>query len=807
MKKIIVLLFILFSLIGCGGNNNDNRPADNPNDDKGDNPPQEEVTLLEFSGITFNNNIIDYDGEEHTLEIEGVPSFADVNYTNKGPHVNAGEYEITATVSAEGYKDLVLKAKLVINKIEFTDVEFNDLKVDYDGNPHSITIEGNLPSDAVVEYTSDVAGVTNTATNVGVYNVVATINAPNFKELVLEAKLSIIATDDERYLNVSGDTLSFQNAIDEDKLYAYNFNDQNLVKVSNDKAFDIECSSDNSVYFVSKSILTSSIKLATYDPETDTANYSSVLNESARYIQFDGKVAYYVVNGLTNDKSGIYKADLSGQEPVITCLSVGKAKYLKLYNSLLYFADGANGYKLSKINTSNVNQTRTVVLDEKVNNMVLNNGVLYFNVDNTLGDYIAKYTISTGVTRKLTQDAGINFTVIGSKLYYVNIDKLTSSIFGNGIYKVDINPLADNNLSGTKVIDGGELGVCSLTSYDSNLIYYDVNGYKLIKYSIEDQSKENLLDGFTKPADPTPTSFGSQLVEVDGVIYYLDIYDGKTLHSYNPTTKSNFRLTAEKVDNFAVVGDYIYFNMVSFGVNNDTYRMNYKTGGVPELVNTYDSTDLVSDGTYIYYVERNASGAATAIHKANLDGTNDVIIFEYAADNLILYNGTLYFCAKPNAVQTIMKIDNVASVNSAQEKVCVNDDYACDVFTISNGIIYFRHNYGLLYKNHRLAKMNVDGTGFAEIVTEATDPTEIIVSDGYVYYVNSANTANDYDLYKVSINGTDGSQVKVTTNMYASAICLCGNNVYYINYYLGGTLGDSRLYSVSIDGGESTQVA
>ena len=340
-----------------------------------------------------------------------------------------------------------------------------------------------------------------------------------------------------------------------------------------------------------------------------------------------------------------------------------------------------------------------------------------------------------------------------------------------------------------------------------NGVVYDVNGYKLIKYSIEDQSKENLLDGFTKPADPTPTSFGSQLVEVDGVIYYLDIYDGKTLHSYNPTTKSNFRLTAEKVDNFAVVGDYIYFNMVSFGVNNDTYRMNYKTGGVPELVNTYDSTDLVSDGTYIYYVERNASGAATAIHKANLDGTNDVIIFEYAADNLILYNGTLYFCAKPNAVQTIMKIDNVASVNSAQEKVCVNDDYACDVFTISNGIIYFRHNYGLLYKNHRLAKMNVDGTGFAEIVTEATDPTEIIVSDGYVYYVNSANTANDYDLYKVSINGTDGSQVKVTTNMYASAICLCGNNVYYINYYLGGTLGDSRLYSVSIDGGESTQVA
>ena len=882
MKKNKILLFgiIFIVLIGSilllillGSDDKDEEQNNN----------HDEPTLLEFIGVSFSNDTVTFDGEEHTIYVENAPEFADVTYTNQGPFVNAGEYVIEAKVSADGYKDLNLSAKLVINKaniegitfndlevdytgnsyevkiigdlpagadvkytsnvsgvtnsainagdytltatitapnyndlvlestllinkIDFSNITFDDITVDYDGNSHQITVLGNLPSDATVIYTCDVNGITNSAIEVGKYNVTATINAPNFNELVLTAKLTIKATDEERFLLVSGNTLFFQNAIDEDKLYAYNFDTEELLKVSNDKAIEINEYDEDSIIYISKTLLLSSIKTASYDGNA-TSN-STVLNKSVQYIQYAGEeVIYFVINGLTNDKSGIYKADFSTEEPTITCLSIGKAKDLRLYGDYLYFVDNSNDGKLSKIGVSSVNQTRVVVLDEKINNLELIDGVLYFNIDNLTGNYISKYTISTGVCRKLTSDAGINFTVVDGYLYYVNIDLLTSNIFGNGIYKVNANPLTDNILPGSKVIDGGSLGVCSLTSLDNYLIYYDVDGYKLMQYSIEDETSVNLLEGFVKPADPTPTSFGSQVVLNNDVIYYLDIYDGKTLHSYNPVTKANYRLTSEKVDNFAVVGDYIYFNMVSYGVNNDTYRMNYKTGGIPELVNEFDSIDLVSDGNYIYYIERNVAGVAKSIHKANLDGSSDVVIFEYAADNLVLYNGTLYFTAKPNAVQTIMKIENVAEVNTLQSKVCVNDDYACDVFTIENGVFYFRHNYGILYKNHRLAKMNIDGTGYQEIVTDATDPTEIVVSNGYVYYVNSADTANDYDLYKISINGTEGSQIELTVDMYASSICVYDDNVYFVNYYLGGTLGDSYLYSVSINGGEVTKIA
>lgn len=44
-------------------------------------------------------------------------------------------------------------------------------------------------------------------------------------------------------------------------------------------------------------------------------------------------------------------------------------------------------------------------------------------------------------------------------------------------------------------------------------------------------------------------------------------------------------------------------NMITYGLNNDTYRMNIKTMTAPEMVNSYD----VADG-YVYY----ANSADTA---------------------------------------------------------------------------------------------------------------------------------------------------------------------------------------------------
>ena len=110
LEKFFVVMLLAFLLIvsGCLNTSPDN------NGDIDNNNPQEETQHLEFVVITFKDANVEYDGEEHTLTVEGEPSFATVSYTNAGPFVEAGEYLITAVVKADGYKDLELSAALTI---------------------------------------------------------------------------------------------------------------------------------------------------------------------------------------------------------------------------------------------------------------------------------------------------------------------------------------------------------------------------------------------------------------------------------------------------------------------------------------------------------------------------------------------------------------------------------------------------------------------------------------------------------------------------------------------------------------------
>lgn len=126
MRKKInsALIFLAFTLSGCGlnmGNNtvssiNSSQYSSNSVSSVSNSSSTNSVsTVLEFEGITFDDKTVIYDGNLHTIEVSGAPSFAKVEYTNKGPHKNVGEYEITATISADGYKTLILKATLTIS--------------------------------------------------------------------------------------------------------------------------------------------------------------------------------------------------------------------------------------------------------------------------------------------------------------------------------------------------------------------------------------------------------------------------------------------------------------------------------------------------------------------------------------------------------------------------------------------------------------------------------------------------------------------------------------------------------------------
>ena len=794
MKKFIVLTFCLIVticlvLVSCGEESIIESQSEIESVCiSSESEKENESKLSQFTGITFNDKVVDYDGKAHKIEISGAPSFATVQYSNAGPFVNAGTYTVNVTISASGYETLQLSAKLTINKIDFVGVEFNDAEFNYDGNAHEITISGSLPSTASVTYSSNVNGITNSAVEIGAYTVTATITDQNYNTLELTAELKITATEDERFMAFANNgTLYFQNALDDDEFYLYDFNSSEVKRIGGENALDVIAYSDNGVAFASKSLFMSSIKTATYDGTT--LNVETVLTENARYIQIKGQLVYYCKNGLTNNSSGIYVADCSSSEPTITCLSVGKAHYLTMVGNVLYFADGTNGNKLSKINVTGANQTRSVVVDEKINNLTYFNGTLYYTVNNLLGDYIEKYTISSNARRKLTSDAGTALTVIGDKIYYVNVDKISSKFIGKGIYCVSTSPLSNNNSAGTKLIDGGEMGVCSLTTDGTDLYYYDVNGYKLMQYDISSQSKTNLLEGFVKPEDPTPISTGSKVAEYGGNIYYLDIWDGKTLRCYKPSTGENYRITNNKVVDFSIIGDVLYVNMVSFLVNNDTYKVNLKTGGQLEKINNYSSFDICSDGQYVYYIEENAAGAKTAIHQCKLDGSEDEIIYDKGVTNLRVVGNFLYFVDGSNihAFNLKTKTDETVKVNGREIHT--------DCFDTDGTYLYYRDMYGLAWSSKRLARCKLDGSEDVKIVDSGVDPTEIKCVSGYVYFYTDTLTGKN-GLYRVSTDvskTTEPTAILEAKDYYAMNFAVVGNNIYFVNYKDQIT-GNARLY-------------
>ena len=219
----------------------------------------------DFTGIVFNGLETDYDGNPHTITATGMPSGANVVYTNEGPYVDAGEYNITVKITKDGYNDYTKTVTLKINKIDFKNVEFRNESFEFDNKPHSIYIVGTLPTTARVEYSSNVQGVTNTATNIGSYTITATITEKNHNTLVLTAVLKITANDEERFMGFADNgVLYFQNALDNNYFYLYDTNTKQIKKVSSDNVVDIINYGNNGVMYVSKTLVISSIKTVDY---------------------------------------------------------------------------------------------------------------------------------------------------------------------------------------------------------------------------------------------------------------------------------------------------------------------------------------------------------------------------------------------------------------------------------------------------------------------------------------------------------------------------------------------------------------
>lgn len=158
--------------------------------------------LDDLSDVKFDSVECYYDGNAHEVKVDEstLPEGALVTYDKQTSYVDAGEYVVTATIKADGYKDLVLSATVKIKKAILQGITFDAVVIDWDGQLHGAFIEyekGELPSGVSVTY------VGNGQRDVGVYDITAKFETSENYEPI--ADMNTTLTINEKYFSVTFD--------------------------------------------------------------------------------------------------------------------------------------------------------------------------------------------------------------------------------------------------------------------------------------------------------------------------------------------------------------------------------------------------------------------------------------------------------------------------------------------------------------------------------------------------------------------------------------------------------------------------
>lgn len=740
----------------------------------------------------YNQSFV-FDGTQKNVLIQNLPEGITIkNYLNNSK-TNAGTYTASVTFNYDTLNHNEPKVKDLlweIKKANITGIQFDDVTVEYDSKFHSITPIGNFPSNSKTTITYNGSEV-NSVSEVGTYNVKMIIENENYNTYEANAILKIISTEEQLYVTKFNGKIYFQNNLDSNKLYV--IDGSNVKKVNNDipKYF---VTNGNTLYYYSSSLFSRVIK--SYNGSTS----SRLTDSSGEYLACDGTYLYYSVNNLlfNTDKNGIYKFSLTSNQDEPIRIVKDKAKYLTYYDGYIYYSNTSDGGKLYKISTSsNEADSGTLIWEEKVSYIVEDNGVLYFNSTKTIiganvASSIRKYNISSNQVIKLTIDNGSYLTKIGNYIYYVNKDKITSEIFGDGIYKINSQFTEDNNSIGIRVIsceDGN--GYSSLTSNGTKLYFYKLNDKHLYCYDTLTDSEVDLLDNFVMPVEEvTPTGY-AKLAEYNGEIYYTNPLDDGCLYKYSLITKQKYKVLSNSVSNVYFYNGYMYYSTY-ISVQYAFWRMNLSTNEVTKI-STSRCDNLIFDGDYIYYEKVGiAQTYSNKIMKMKLDGSDVQEVYSdknLGVKSLVKDGNYLYFTINPRFSKKYLYRYNL-TLNKVEDL-----KLRADYFIINNGNIYFNN-----IEDKTLCVYNISTKG-TKVLTKNIDINNMIIMGNYIYY---SSTETNIGFYKLNLNSNLISQIseKCADGMidYNGAIYFIQTSTTYSNDYPYHSNGNAQLFCYTNSG-------
>lgn len=752
------------------------------------------IATLTVNKATYNmsnaewsySSAFTYDGDEKTVTLSGLPAGVSIKSYSNNAKTNAGSYTASAVFNydtANYNAPTVSPCTWVINKADITaTVTMNGGIVEYDTFEHSLEIVGDIPAGTTVKYYYNNIE-TGYAIDPGTYAVRAVISGPNHNELVINASLVILPSEELLYVANLNGVIYFQNNLDDNKLYKTT--SSGVVKVNNDKP-EYFFTYGNELYYYSSSLFSKSIK------KINSAGFvSSVFSVDGEYLTSDGTYVYYAINNLifNTDENGIYKYKLDGSEAEPVRICTAKAAYLTVYDGFVYFSNLSADKKLYKVSVNG--GTPALIHDEKVEYIIEDNGVLYFDSSTAFASAIYKYNIASATATKMTTDSGKYLAKLGNDIYYVNNDRLTSTIFGDGIYK--ISALASGSLPGNKILSAdAKDGFSSITSDGTYLYFYKLSDKHLYKYNPSSNSLVDLMAGFTPPEDTSPLVGNTVIAEYRGEIYYTNpkdgILNGACLYKYNPTTGTRVKVLQDDVAGVWFNGDLMYYS-TCIATNYALFCKNMRTGETTKI-NSDRCENLIFEGNDIYYIKVSVTGN-NAIMKMNATDLTALPTLIYNAENLSVtgmykYGNTFYFVKNPKIgyqylfTYTIGESADGESLGIKGKRIVISGDR----------IYYFDDNDDVI------KSCNLTG-GDVKTLVQNVVVNDMYISGNKLYYSSTKSATKGFYCYDISAK----TNVKISSSV-AQAITVVGDNVWFVqtaviyevDYPIHTAGGDGMLY-------------
>lgn len=184
-----------------------------------------------FKNVEFNPIETTYTGEAVIAEVTGdIPEGAEIIYSPANSFVNAGEYEVTATISCENYATKTLSTTVKISKAvyDMSGVTFEDVEGVYDGTEYGV-FALNLPKGVSVEYFIEDAK-TNTMINAGNYTVTAKFSGDIKNYELIDDMTANLKINKAKY-NMAGVKFEDRTEVYDGHEISVTLNDENLLPV------------------------------------------------------------------------------------------------------------------------------------------------------------------------------------------------------------------------------------------------------------------------------------------------------------------------------------------------------------------------------------------------------------------------------------------------------------------------------------------------------------------------------------------------------------------------------------------------